>query len=734
MDHTDTSNPLTLDNDSIDPFSDLPAPIASGKVNDADIENALRQVNEPLNPEQRLAAQTTEGPVMIVAGAGTGKTKAMIHRVASLMIKGVPAANIMIVTFTNQAAAEIKERLEGMIGENGQYVHAGTFHSIIFREMLQRYAGSKYLMDQGINMAECAILDDKESKSLIKDAIDSLPEEDKNQIAENEWKISDFDRIMSLEKAKGHDVFDFFAQVAPGTRNEEKYRILAAIWRAYNQKCRDVNGIDFDDILLHADKMLKKEPEVAEELSRQFKYIMLDEYQDTNGVQMSIMDSISSYHNNICTVGDEKQSIYKFRGADISVIMSFKNRYPNAVLIDMVKNYRSYSEIIQYSNAIADAMPQKLSDGQLDAQRAIEESPTELKQRKANSVTMVEFPNDRDEAKTIARAIIRDIKLGVPGENIAVLYRNRGLKDNLEKVLVDENIPYELIGDTSFFKKAEVKDAVSLVRFIFHPWDSVAGFRMLKATSMRVSDVAAKKAMSNQGINVHEFLLQESQKRLKSTKKGDELPELKGTAKKVKPFMEIIKMLRESVEFGDSPDYIRDVLAETWDIYMRPGLEKKDKDGKIDSKLENVNHVFKRVKESLETGMSISEIIEDLSMMVDSESEFSDDNSAKIKLMTMHASKGKEFDNVYIIGLDNITTHGQEPDPVEVEESRRLTYVGMTRAEKKLVMSYSTQRMHNGEFIQTSGSEFIDEIEERLNVRRMIIGRSPSPVSSPAMS
>lgn len=746
MDFDNSGNPISLQDGGDDPFS--PSEQADQNnfggqpiVNPNEVNEALAKLNEPLNPEQRLAAETTEGPLMIVAGAGTGKTKTMIHRVATLMVKGVPAANIMIVTFTNNAAGEIKERLEGMIGENGQYVHAGTFHSIIFRQILQLYSHSEYLMGIGINMTECAILDDKESGSLLKDAIKELPDADKQQMDDNNWKVSEFEKVMGLEKAKGHDVHDFFARVAPGSRNEEKYRIIASVWSAYNKKCRDCNGIDFDDILLHADKMLKKEPQIAEELSRQFRYVMLDEYQDTNPVQMSIMDSIAKHHSNICTVGDEKQSIYKFRGADIEVILSFQKRYPSAVLVDMNKNYRSYQEIISYSNAVADAMGQKISDGQLDAQRQITEDSVQLKRKKANSVAMVEFANEKQEAATVTKAILRDLGVGVPGENIAILYRNRNLKSELERVLVDNNIPYQLIGDTSFFQKAEVKDAVALIRFVFHPWDSVAGFRTLKATSMRVSDAAAKKAMGKDGSNVSEFLRQQSVKRLKTTKKGQTEPDLTETAKKVKPFVEITKLLRDSVDYCDDPSYIRDALAELWDIYMRPGIEKKEKNatsgdgkGNLDLRLENVQHIFRRVKEHLESGMTITEIIEDLSMMVDNTVDMDSDSSDKIKLMTMHASKGKEFDNVYIIGLDNITTHGQEPEPDEVEESRRLLYVGMTRAEKKLTMSYSLERLHNGEYIRPSGSEFIDEIEHRLGVSRLSMQRNHQNTSAHAPS
>jgi len=716
---------LSNSDDSSDPFeNNQDKSFDPTSASEEEIQVVLDKLNKSLNPEQKRSAETTEGPLMIVAGAGTGKTKTVIHRVASLLVKGVPATNIMVVTFTNKAATEIKTRLEEMIGENGQYVHAGTFHSIIFREILKTNAGSKYLFDQNINMFECAILDDKEYKSLLKDAISELPEQDLLHIAENEWKLSDFESVMSHYRALGYDVYDFAATIVPGSKDEVKDRIIAAAWKKYGEKCREVNGIDFDDILIHASKMLIKEPDIAEELSMKFKYIMLDEYQDTNPVQMAIMDSIAKYHRNICTVGDEKQSIYGFRGSDITIILSFKERYLNAVLVDMNKNYRSYGNIITYFNALADAMGQKLSDGQLAPLRKIDETSEVIKSRRSNSVAMVEFANEDSEADAVINAVARDLRSGVKGDKIAILYRNRKLKEKLEKKFVDNNIAYKINGDSSFFQKSEVRDSIAMIRFIFNPWDSVAGFRLLKATTMKVSDKLAKKAMQEDGLNAHEFLIKKSKEKLKSKKKGESEPGPTRTAQLVSPFVTIAKLIKESVEYGDSPIFVRDALAELWDIYLRPSLEGKssranESDHVTDMKIENVQHVFKRVKESLENGMVVQEIIEDLSMMVENNGAQEEDASNKVQFMTVHASKGLEFENVYVIGLDNVTTHGEEPSYDDIEESRRLLYVAMTRAEKKLSMSYSIDRMHNGKYINPTGSPFIKEIEDRIGVKRI---------------
>jgi DNA helicase-2/ATP-dependent DNA helicase PcrA len=693
--------------------------------------DVILDLNKELNDEQFSSAVTTEGPVMVIAGAGTGKTKVLIHRVATLLVKGVHPANILVSTFTNKAAAEIKDRLELMVGENAQYVNAGTFHSLIFKKILQKFPESKYLNSLDINMFEAAILDDEEASKLMKDAIKELPESDLEQVKDNEWSYRDFFTEMSKYRAVGEDVNDAERQVRVSSSDIEFNKILIKLWRSYNASCRGISGIDFDDILLFCNKMLDKEPHIAEALASEFKYLMLDEYQDTNRVQMSIMDKIAVHHKNIFTVGDEKQSIYRFRMADIKVILSFKKRYPNAIQIDMINNYRSYSRIMDYSNACADAMTQRLNDGQLRYNKQVEESPVLQSARKSNSVQMVEFKTSLDEAKTIARAIKRDIKCGVDPSEIAVLYRSRMLKSNLEKELIQSNIQYNLIGDTAFFGRAEVKDAIAMVRFVFRPWDSLAGIRVLKAMKIGVSDAAAKKSMSSQGLNVSEYLKQVANTRLRGKAKGEDQPDFTAAAKKAQPFIGLCSAIKESLEYGDDAEYIKDVLVDFWEIYFKPKLELSAKgDASImEERLSNVGIIFDGVEKSIKDGKSMDDIIEDLAFMVDNNNSQNNDDDLKINMMTMHASKGLEFDNVYVIGYDDEISHktssNKEPEKDDIEEERRLFYVGMTRAKKKLAISYATERMVFGEYCVTQKSPFLQEIESRLGVKTMVISSVP---------
>ena len=674
----------------------------------------LDDLNGSLNAEQRLAAETTEGPVIVVAGAGAGKTKALIHRVATLMRKGIPPANMLVVTFTNRAAEEIKHRLAGMVGENAHHVVAGTFHSVIFRHILKKYPDSNFLKEQGIDMRECTIMDEDESKKIMKETFAGLDDQTASHLEEISVGLDDIRHIMSMQRAKGRDVRDFLSNIQPGASNQVLLEVVGSFWRAYSEKCRQFKGIDFDDILVYADKMLRREPAIAKELSEQFKYLMLDEYQDTNRVQMNIMDSIARSHQNICVVGDEKQSIYGFRGADISVILSFKQRYPNATQIDMAKNYRSNPSVIKFANACASSMRQRLSDGRLQA----------MSQHQSMMPRIVEFENSEIEAEMICRAIRRDLSQGTMGKEIAVLYRNKHLKNLTEKKLVEMDVPYQLVGDTSFYDRAEVKDCVAMMRFIFRPWDSIAAARFLRAARIGVSDEAIKSGMEIDGLNVHEILKRKSRETLRAQKKGQE-PQLTSTAKKVLPFVELAQELRAAVLDGESPEFVQETLAAIWDIYLLPRVRQlaargsqDEREKELEARIENAHFIINRLGRSLSNGLTVDEVLEDLVLMIESNSVGDRNKDGKVCLLTIHASKGLEFDNVYLIGMDHVSMAVSEDDDNDTEEERRIAYVALTRAKKRLSLSFSTWRRQHGMPIQVGPSEFLLEIERGLNIER----------------
>lgn len=694
-------------------------------------DEILAEMHAPLNPEQKAAALRTEGAVIVVAGAGAGKTKTLIHRAATLLVKGIPATQVMICTFTNKAAQEIRHRLRGMIGDDADFICAGTFHSIVFREILKRSVDSPYLVGQGVNMEQCAIMDEADSRRLLKEALKEETEKlSGEELDEDETSMSAVRRRIGILRALGLSVDDFAGMIDPAADNYDVEALVLDVWRSYTKKCRAMQGVDFDDVLVLTSKMLAAEPELAADLAQRFRYLMLDEYQDTNAVQMQIMDAIASHHGNIFVVGDEKQSIYAFRGADIGVILGFKERYPNAVQFDMSRNYRSYPEIILHANACADAMTQRLSDGQLVACRNTDNTARDMDLLRLNKVSLTRFATDDDEAEILCRAIKRDLSLGLPGKEIAVLYRNRDIKRRLERKLVEEQVPYYLVGDTSFYQRAEVKDAVALTRFVFQPWDSMAALRVIQASRLGISDKAARAALQDGCKNVWEFLNRESDKRLRATRSGQSEPGLTVAARRLRPLVGLCDEIRRCAHYEDSPETISKFLSELWNSYLRPKLEAskakaKDNTESTDSRISNALFIFDRVRQGLAGGQKIDEVIEDLTLMVESNPDHDKDLDGKVRLMTLHASKGLEFDSVFVLGLDADTMPGKMPaDSFDsFEEARRLLYVGMTRAKKKLVCSTALERVQYGERVFVEPSPFIEEIEQRLGVKPLIYGR-----------
>lgn len=698
---------------------------------DPDILASIKKMNTPLNDEQRLAAETTEGPIILVAGAGAGKTKTLIHRAATLLKKGVPATNLLLVTFTSKAAEEIKTRLQDMVGEDALHITAGTFHSVIYNEIIRKSQGSEYLTNLGYIIDDTlSILDDSDSDKLLKDAIKELTEDDRLQMDDNGWNHKTIKTEMSLARAEGYDAHDFISTITPGCNNEEFKRISANVWSSYTKKCRDNNGIDFDDILVLCNKMLKREPYIAEELSYRFKYIFLDEYQDTNNVQMSIMDTIAKQHENpnIFVVGDEKQCIYGFRGANNKVILKFKERYDHVIQLDLTTNYRSLESIIVTSNALATAMNERLSHGQLKTMRQMDIEPTVAKARKSNSVLFAEFHDQAQEAKMIRLAIQRDLKAGVHGKDIAILYRNRNLKTEIERELVEQDIPYKLVGDTSFYGRKEVRDAISMIRFIFKPADLLAAYRLFKCSRLPFSEDAIKDFMKSNKKSVKSFLENKS-KETKAQKKGQKEPELRLDAKKAMNILDISKEIRDAAHYLDDPANVKELLARFWDKFLKEKCEneakkksKTDDNEVFERQLANVQIILDKVEEGLEREMEIEDVINDLVFRVDHEDDKQDDEKEKntIQLMTIHASKGLEFKNVYLVGMDNVTSPGPEAEYTAIEEERRIMYVGLTRAEDKLAVSYARNRIHHGKHLQVQGSPFLDEIEAITKQKRYI--------------
>lgn len=659
-----------------------------------------------LNEGQRKAAMTLHGPVSAIAGAGSGKTKTLIHRTAHLLVSGTPATSIMLVTFTNEGANEIKTRLQEMVGEDAQYITAGTFHSIIYRSILNAYADHPYLVGEGFNMHECTILDDSESKQLFGDAVKSL-DKDSRDLIDEEDMLKNIQGEMASARAKGMNAEGYASRkIGFGDPNELLYRMTYDVWNRYSALCRSCNGIDFDDILVVANQLLATDPTIGQELAGRYNYLMLDEYQDTNPVQMRIMDAIAKHHQNIFVVGDEKQSIYRFRGADISVILGFQKRYKDATIIDMGINYRSTDSILNAANCVADHMNQKVGEGILTAGKKYsgQEHP----------VSMVQFSNASEEARMLANAIRRDMVRGTDGKDIAVLYRSRAVKALIEQELVRSGIDYRVIGDLGFYQRAEVKNSIAMLRMTFRPWDSMAILRVLKATTFGVSDASAKKSMAK-GLTAHAYLKEQSVK-TRGNKK-----EPTAVAAKVHPLLGAMQGIRHLVAYGEDLDYVREAVERLWNVYFFNRVKRdaeKDTgalDEAVESRMQNVGFLLDRFFAELKDGRKPEEVLDELTLLGEMKNSTEREQSSVISLMTIHASKGKEFKNVYIPGMDTDTTPGTSEDFEDIEEERRTFYVGITRAMEKLSVSFAREKVKFGSYMKTEASPFLKEMSIGLN-------------------
>lgn len=471
-----------------------------------------------LNSEQQQVITNLTGPVQVLAGAGAGKTTTLMHRVGALIEAGVRPEHILLVTFTKKAAAEIKERLVARIGEDGKLVNAGTFHSICLTKILKRHADEEFLATMGLGK-NWESIDETDQAKLMRQTMNELTDADRAYCDENQWRAKNFESFLSMVRSMGIRRTHYYTEKKRVINNVELdnplYRIndflsgegiddiagfeqiAMNFWERYEQLCRSKNAIDFDDILSISAFLMEDRPEVAKRLAEDWRYLMLDEYQDTNTVQMKVMDAIAQHHQNICVVGDDQQSIYAFRGSNIGVIRGFQERYPNAKILNLTINYRSSSEILTTANRLAGQMPNRLSEAFL-------KSP---EYKSGKMPRLYGFRNDQEEADYICEQIIERIQQGKKPDDIAVLYRNRSIKTKIEQTLINRDVPYVLYGDTSFFDRKEVKDAISMIRFVFRPWSGLAALRFVDGSNLPVSQDIVNRNAENMKISPYQYMI-----------------------------------------------------------------------------------------------------------------------------------------------------------------------------------------------------------------------------------
>jgi len=635
----------------------------------------LTLLNE-LNPEQRAAAEATEGPVLILAGAGTGKTRAITFRMAQLIVSGVPAEAILAVTFTNKAAEEMRNRVSDLLLRSGvppAQPWLSTFHSLCAR-LLRREAANAGLP------RDFAIYDDDDQTAAVKLAMANLEIDGDTLTPRNV--------LSRISYAKNH------GQNAEKMRNDaidKDGRRVADIYAAYEKLLHQSNALDFDDLLTRTVKLLRESAPVREKWQSRFQYIHVDEYQDTNRVQYELLRLLTGPKQNVCAVGDEDQSIYRWRGADVSILMSFSRDFPSARVIKLERNYRSTQQILDAAGAVVANNPERLGKS-LSAHNG-----------SGSNLKYFEGRDAHAEAEFVAGELERILGED-SSQTCAVEYRTNFQSRAFEEVFRRRGLRYKLVGGFSFYNRAEVKDALAYVRLAMHPEDDVSLLRVLNIPPRGIGKTtvdALQATARTDGFSLWAAI----EKFVSGAAAGRAVAPLRA-------FQELIAKLQEALATKEAPDFLRAVLDETG--YMDMLRDRNTPDDV--SRIENLEELVRAVAEGIENGESFTDFLDAAALVSDADSF---EGKPGVTLITLHSTKGLEFDHVFLTGMEEgISPHSRALiEEKGIEEERRLVYVGMTRARKSLTLTRAVYRRIFGNEQQLRASlpsRFLAEIPGEL--------------------
>lgn len=630
-----------------------------------------------LNKEQQQAVQHTEGPLLILAGAGSGKTKVLTVRIAHLLAQGVNPYEILAITFTNKAAKEMKSRVEGLVGDVANRIWLSTFHS--FCAKFLRFEIDSFL---GYN-SNFTIYDTSDSQAVIKAALKALNLDDKY------YPVGAM--IAAISDAKNQLLFasDFRKQA-----REFYQQKVADVYEYYERELRKNNALDFDDLLLVAVKLLQSNAAVLDKYSHRFRYVMIDEYQDTNHAQYLLAKLLASHWKNIAVVGDADQSIYAWRGADIQNILDFEKDYPNCTSIKLEQNYRSTKIILDAANAVIDnneGRPEK-----------------NLWTDKTEGAKIQHFTaqSEHEEAAFIGDTIAKKHDIhDVPYGDMAILYRTNAQSRVLEEALIKRALPYTMVGGTKFYDRKEIKDVLAYLRVLYNPFDDLSLLRIINVPKRSIGATTVAKLQEYARANGTSLFMTLTQLHLIDSIKGK-------TKEKLEEFGILIFTLVSEMENRTVLDILESILDRTG--YLAQLEESTDPQDQ--ARAENIGELLSVAKDFQDTNPSgtVEDFLEQVALVNDVDS-FEQEES-KVTLMTLHAAKGLEFPIVFLCGLEEgLFPHSRTlMNPEEIEEERRLAYVGITRAEKELYISNATTRTVFGRTSSYLPSRFIDEIPEEL--------------------
>ena len=630
-----------------------------------------------LNKEQQQAVQHTEGPLLILAGAGSGKTKVLTVRIAHLLAQGVNPYEILAITFTNKAAKEMKSRVEGLVGDVANRIWLSTFHS--FCAKFLRFEIDSFL---GYN-SNFTIYDTSDSQAVIKAALKALNLDDKY------YPVGAM--IAAISDAKNQLLFasDFRKQARDFYQQK-----VADVYEYYERELRKNNALDFDDLLLVAVKLLQSNTAVLDKYSHRFRYVMIDEYQDTNHAQYLLAKLLASHWKNIAVVGDADQSIYAWRGADIQNILDFEKDYPNCRSIKLEQNYRSTKIILDAANAV------------IDNNEGRPEKNLWTDKTEGTKIQHFTAQSEHEEAAFIGDTIAKKHDIhDVPYGDMAILYRTNAQSRVLEEALIKRALPYTMVGGTKFYDRKEIKDVLAYLHVLYNPFDDLSLLRIINVPKRSIGATTVAKLQDYAREKGTSLFMTLTQLHLIDSIKGK-------TKEKLEEFGILIFTLVSEMEDKTVLDILESILDRTG--YLAQLEESTDPQDQ--ARAENIGELLSVAKDFQDTNPSgtVEDFLEQVALVNDVDSF--EQEEAKVTLMTLHAAKGLEFPIVFLCGLEEgLFPHSRTlMNPEEIEEERRLAYVGITRAEKELYISNATTRTVFGRTSSYLPSRFIDEIPEEL--------------------
>ena len=633
-----------------------------------------------LNDKQKEAVLHFEGPLLILAGAGSGKTRVLTHRIAYLIEEHqVPPYHILALTFTNKAANEMRERVNNIIEYGAGSIWVSTFHSTCVR-ILRRF-----IDHLGYDNA-FTIYDSDDQKSLMKDICKQL------NIDTKKYKERTF--LNAISSAK--DELKTPEQYADEVAKEYNKKIFGRVYKEYQKRLKQNNALDFDDLIMLTVQLFRQNAEILNHYQERFPFILVDEYQDTNTAQFTLLSLLASRYQNLCVVGDDDQSIYRFRGANIHNILNFEKIFPATKVIRLEQNYRSTKNILAAASGVI-------------KHNSMRKEKTLWTTAEAGApISYGRYDNEYEEAQGIAADIHRQVKDGMSYSDFAILYRTNAQSRVFEEKLIYEGIPYRIIGAVNFYARKEIKDILCYLKTINNSADDIAIKRIIniprrgigQTTIGRISDYAFSQEMP-----FYEAL-----------RRVDEIPGCTRASAKIHSFVSLIEHFRMKLR-GEMYS-LEDMTQELLDVtgYVRE-LEAENTD-EANGRIENIESLMNKIVQYEEdnNGGTLNDLLEDTALVADIDTV--SDDAEQVLLMTLHSAKGLEFPNVYICGMEETIFPGASAvfgdDPSELEEERRLCYVGITRAMKKLTLTSANQRMRNGEMNFNRPSRFINEIPRHL--------------------